>query len=145
VQERGIHKTKLRCIVITRAAADDITAWCILAVVITIVKATFVSSLYIIMLAVLYVIAMIYIVKAISQTGGDLYGSKDTIIKPVVLSFSGAYYFVLCYRSDWDSCFIWSVYGRIIPDVPKFRTIFIEKVEDVVDTFYLILFSYSRV
>jgi Kef-type K+ transport system membrane component KefB len=38
VQERGIHKTKLR-IVITCAAADDITAWCILAVVIAIVKA----------------------------------------------------------------------------------------------------------
>jgi Kef-type K+ transport system membrane component KefB len=64
VQERGIHKTKLGAIVITCAAADDITAWCILAVVIAIVKAgTFVSSLYIIMLAILYVAAMIYIVK----------------------------------------------------------------------------------
>jgi Kef-type K+ transport system membrane component KefB len=105
VQERGIHKTKIRCIVITRAAADDITAWCILAVVIAIVKATFVSSLYIIMLAVLYVIAMIYIVKPFLK-GVEIYGSKDTIIKPVVVSFSGAYYFVLCYRSDWDSFYL---------------------------------------
>ncbi len=39
VQERGIHKTKLGTIVITCAAADDITAWCILAAVIAIVKA----------------------------------------------------------------------------------------------------------
>jgi Kef-type K+ transport system membrane component KefB len=39
VQERGIHKTKLGAIVITCAAADD-TAWCILAVVIAIVKAS---------------------------------------------------------------------------------------------------------
>lgn len=39
VQERGIHKTQLGTIVITCAAADDITAWCILAVVIAIVKA----------------------------------------------------------------------------------------------------------
>jgi Kef-type K+ transport system membrane component KefB len=39
VQERGIHKTKLGAIVITCAAADDITAWCILAAVIAIVKA----------------------------------------------------------------------------------------------------------
>jgi Kef-type K+ transport system membrane component KefB len=39
VQER-IHKTKLGAIVITRAAADDITAWCLLAVVIAIVKAS---------------------------------------------------------------------------------------------------------
>ena len=75
VQERGIHKTKLGAIVITCAAADDITAWCILAVVIAIVKAgTFVSSLYIIMLAVIYVAAMIYIVKPFLKRIGDLYG-----------------------------------------------------------------------
>src|SRR6478736_1338228 len=56
IQERGIHKTKLGTIVITCAAADDITAWCILASVIAIVKAgSFVSSLYIIVLAVTYV------------------------------------------------------------------------------------------
>ena len=56
VQERGIHKTRLGTIVITCAAADDITAWCLLAAVIAIVKAgSFVSSLYIIGLAVLYV------------------------------------------------------------------------------------------
>ncbi len=39
VQERGMQKTKLGTIAITCAAADDITAWCILAVVIAIVKA----------------------------------------------------------------------------------------------------------
>ena len=64
VQERGIHKTKLGAIVITCAAADDITAWCILAAVIAIVKAgTFVSSLYVIGLAIFYVIVMFFVVK----------------------------------------------------------------------------------
>ena len=56
VQERGIHKTRIGTIVITCAATDDITAWCILAAVIAIVKAgSFVSSLYIIGLALVYV------------------------------------------------------------------------------------------
>jgi len=56
VQERGIHKSRLGAMVITCAAADDITAWCILAAVIAIVKAgSFVSALYIIGLAILYV------------------------------------------------------------------------------------------
>jgi Kef-type K+ transport system membrane component KefB len=31
VQERGIHKTRLGAIVITCAAADDITAWCFIS------------------------------------------------------------------------------------------------------------------
>ena len=143
VQERGIHKTKLGAIVITCAAADDITAWCILAVVIAIVKAgTFVSSLYIIMLAVLYVIAMIYIVKPFLKRIGDLYGSKDTIIKPVV-----AIFFLVLIISSYatevigiHALFGAFMAGAIMPDVPKFRTIFIEKVEDVALILLLPLF-----
>ena len=143
VQERGIHKTKLGAIVITCAAADDITAWCILAVVIAIVKAgTFVSSLYIIMLAVLYVLAMIYIVKPFLKRIGDLYGSKDTIIKPVV-----AIFFLVLILSSYatevigiHALFGAFMAGAIMPDVPKLRTIFIEKVEDVALILLLPLF-----
>nr|WP_314840238.1 cation:proton antiporter [uncultured Flavobacterium sp.] len=143
VQERGIHKTKLGAIVITCAAADDITAWCILAVVIAIVKAgTFVSSLYIIMLAVLYVAAMIYIVKPFLKRIGDLYGTKDSIVKPVV-----AIFFLVLIVSSYatevigiHALFGAFMTGAIMPDVPKFRTIFIEKVEDVALILLLPLF-----
>nr|WP_315134496.1 cation:proton antiporter [uncultured Flavobacterium sp.] len=134
VQERGIHKTKLGAIVITCAAADDITAWCILAVVIAIVKAgTFVSSLYIIGLAFIYVLAMLFVVKPFLKRIGDLYGSKDTIVKPVV-----AIFFLTLILSSYatevigiHALFGAFMTGAIMPDVAKFRTIFIEKVEDV--------------
>jgi Kef-type K+ transport system membrane component KefB len=46
VQEREIHKTKLGYIIVRAAAADDITAWCLLAVVIAIVKAEILSARY---------------------------------------------------------------------------------------------------
>jgi hypothetical protein len=51
--------------------------------------------------------------------------------KPVV-----AIFLVLIVSSyateDWNSRVVWSfMAGAIMPDVPKFRTIFIEKVEDV--------------
>ena len=134
VQERGIHKTRLGAIVITCAAADDITAWCILAVVIAIVKAgTFVSSLYIISLALIYVVAMLFIVKPFLKRIGDLYGSKDSIIKPVV-----AIFFLVLILSSYatevigiHALFGAFMAGAIMPDVPKFRTLFIDKVEDV--------------
>ena len=134
VQERGIHKTKLGAIVITCAAADDITAWCILAVVIAIVKAgTFVSSLYIIALAFIYVLAMLFVVKPFLKRIGDLYGSKDAIVKPVV-----AIFFLTLILSSYatevigiHALFGAFMTGAIMPDVAKFRTIFIEKVEDV--------------
>lgn len=71
VQERGIHKTKLGTIVITCAAADDITAWCLLATVIAIVKAgSFVSSLYVIALAITYVFLMLKVVRPFLERVG---------------------------------------------------------------------------
>ncbi|MEM8522710.1 cation:proton antiporter [Flavobacterium sp. PL12] len=143
VQERGIHKTKLGAIVITCAAADDITAWCILAVVIAIVKAgTFVSSLYIISLAIIYVMVMIFIVKPFLKRIGDLYGSKESIGKPVV-----AIFFLVLIMSSYatevigiHALFGAFMAGAIMPDVPKFRSIFIEKVEDVALILLLPLF-----
>jgi Kef-type K+ transport system membrane component KefB len=134
VQERGIHKTRLGAIVITCAAADDITAWCLLAAVIAIVKAgSFVSSLYIILMAIVYVIMMLFIVKPFLKRIGNLYGTKASLSKPVV-----AIFFLTLILSSYctevigiHALFGAFMTGVIMPDIAKFRTIFIEKVEDV--------------
>ena len=143
VQERGIHKTRLGTIVITCAAADDITAWCLLAAVIAIVKAgSFVSSLYIIGLAVLYVIAMLYLVKPFLKRIGDLYSNNDNLSKPVV-----AIFFLTLIMSSYatevigiHALFGAFMTGAIMPDITKFRNIFIEKIEDVAVILLLPLF-----
>lgn len=134
VQERGIHKTRLGTIVITCAAADDITAWCLLAAVIAIVKAgTFVSSLYVIALAMSYVILMLFMVKPFLKKIGELYGTKDNLNKPVV-----AIFFLTLIISSYTTEIIGIhalfgafMTGVIMPDISKFRNVFIEKVEDV--------------
>lgn len=134
VQERGIHKTRLGAIVITCAAADDITAWCLLAVVIAIVKAgDFVGSLYVISLALLYVLTMLFIVKPFLKRIGDLYAEKENIGKPVM-----ALFLLLLILSSYatevigiHALFGGFMMGAIMPDIAKFRMIFIEKVEDV--------------
>ena len=143
VQEREIHKTRLGAIVITCAAADDITAWCLLAVVIAIVKAgDFVGSLYVISLAAIYVLAMIFIVKPFLKRIGDLYDSKDSIGKPVM-----AIFFLILIMSSYatevigiHALFGAFMMGAIMPDVSKFRMIFIDKVEDVAVILLLPLF-----
>lgn len=134
VQERGIHKTRLGTIVITCAATDDITAWCLLAAVIAIVKAgTFLSSLYTIALALVYVLMMIFVVKPFLKRIGDLYGSKNKLNKPVV-----AIFFLTLIMSAYatevigiHALFGAFMTGAIMPDIAKFRSLFIEKVEDV--------------
>ncbi|WP_284652682.1 cation:proton antiporter [Flavobacterium terrisoli] len=143
VQERGIHKTRLGTIVITCAAADDITAWCILAVVIAIVKAgSFVSSLYVIGLAVLYVLAMLFVVKPFLKRVGDLYAKKDNIKKSVVAIFLLTL-IVSAYITEIigiHALFGAFMMGAIMPDISKFRNVFIEKVEDLAVILLLPLF-----
>ena len=134
VQERGIHKTKLGAIVITCAAADDITAWCMLAAVIAIVKAgSFVSAIYILLAAIAYVLMMIFVVKPFLKRIGDLYGNKNSLSKPVV-----AIFFLTLILSSYlteiigiHALFGAFMTGVIMPDISKFRNVIIEKVEDV--------------
>ncbi|UWY28924.1 cation:proton antiporter [Flavobacterium sp. TR2] len=134
VQERGMQKTKLGTIAITCAAADDITAWCILAVVIAIVKAgSLSSSLYVIGMAILYVIIMLKIVRPFLKRVGDLNATRESLNKPVV-----AIFFITLLISSYASELIGIhalfgafLAGAIMPENNKFRNIFIEKVEDV--------------
>ncbi|MEJ7642955.1 MAG: cation:proton antiporter [Chryseolinea sp.] len=143
VQERGIHKTMLGTIVITCAAADDITAWCILALVIAIVKAgSFVSAIYTILLAFAYVIVMIRIVRPFLRRVGDLHTSRENLSKPIV-----AIFFLILIFSAYvtevigiHALFGAFMAGAIMPENVKFRNIFIEKVEDIAMVLLLPLF-----
>jgi len=143
VQERGLQKTRIGAMVITCAAADDITAWCLLAGVIAIVKAGSVtSSLYIIVLSLLYVITMIKLVRPFLRRIGNLYDTAEKITKPVV-----AIFFLTLLISSYlteiigiHALFGAFVAGIIMPDNMKFRKMFIEKIEDVALVVLLPLF-----
>jgi len=143
VQERGLHKTRLGTVVITCAAADDITAWCLLAAVIAIVKAgSLVSALYIIVLAALYVGLMLYVVRPFLSRIGSLYYTRDSLSKPMVAVFlltllASAYATEVIGIHALFGAFM---AGAITPENARFRSIFIEKVEDVALVLLLPLF-----
>lgn len=143
VQERGITKTRLGTVVITCAAADDITAWCLLAAVIAIVKAgSFLSSLYVIGLAIGYVLLMIKVVRPFLKRIGDLHTSQENLSKPVV-----AIFFITLLLSSYateiigiHALFGAFMAGAIMPENTKFRNIFVEKIEDIALVLLLPLF-----
>ena len=143
VQERGIHKTKLGTIVITCAAADDITAWCILAAVIAIVKAgSFISALYTLALAISYVLVMIKVIRPFLKRIGELHTSRENLSKPIVAIFFLTL-IVSAYATEAigiHALFGAFMAGAIMPENVKFRSIFIEKIEDVALVLLLPLF-----
>jgi Kef-type K+ transport system membrane component KefB len=143
VQERGLSKTKLGTIAITCAAADDITAWCLLAAVIAVVKAgSVLSALYTIVMAVAYVFLMLKVVSPFLKKIGDKYSGKERFSKPVV-----AIFFITLLLSSYatevigiHALFGAFMAGVIMPENTNFRSLFIEKVEDVAVVLLLPLF-----
>lgn len=143
VQERGMHKTRLGTLVITCAAADDITAWCMLAAIIAIAKAgSFLSSLYVILLSIAYVLFMLKVVRPFLKRVGELHSSRENLSKQVV-----AIFFLTLLISSYateiigiHALFGAFLAGTIMPENTKFRNIFIQKIEDVALVLLLPLF-----
>jgi hypothetical protein len=119
---------------ITCAAIDDISAWCLLAALIAIVKAgSFVSSLYTILVSIVYVIIMLKVVRPFLHRLGEIYTRKDGISKPVVAVFIITL-LISSYLTEIigiHAVFGAFVAGVIMPPNVSFRKILIEKIEDL--------------
>ena len=64
LEDRGLSQTHLGSIAITCAAVDDVTAWCILALVIALVQASGIAVSFVtILFTLLFALAMIFLVR----------------------------------------------------------------------------------
>jgi len=85
IQERGLSRTPLGVMAITCAATDDISAWCILAVVIAIAKAGNISAaVFTLILASGYVVIMFKMVKPFMLYLSHKFTENDKIGRPFI-------------------------------------------------------------
>ena len=85
IQERRLSRTRLGILAITTAAIDDITAWCILAIVIAIVKAgSLASALVTIALSVVYVLFMLFVLRPFMIRLGNIYSSRESVSRGII-------------------------------------------------------------
>ena len=134
VQERGISKTLVGTISITCAAADDVTAWCILALVISIVKAGGILKIVTTLgFLILYFLFMVYLVRPFIERIAKKYFAEETISRTVL----GILFSILLLSSYLTEVIgIHALFGAflagvIIPANPQFRQVLIEKIEDI--------------
>lgn len=147
IQERGLTKTPLGIIALTCAAADDVTAWCILALVIAIVKAgNAAGAAFTVLSATVYVIFMLKVVQPflvkISRIYIRTYISKKNVNKTVI-AFVFAVLFASAYLSEIigiHALFGAFLAGVIMPDELNFKSLIAEKIEDVSIVLLLPLF-----
>ncbi len=134
IQERNLTKTKLGAIAITCAAADDITAWCILAAVIAIVKAgSSMSALFTIAFSLGYLMIMLKLVQPFLKRLGEVYSNKESLSLNVVASIFGIL-IISSFTTEIigiHALFGAFLAGAIMPPSINFRRLIIEKLESV--------------
>lgn len=146
IQEKGLTKTHLGVITLASAANGDITAWCLLAVVIAIAQAgTMLSAVYNIGFSILYIVIMFLAIRPFLRMVGQIYHNKEVIDKGIV-----AFILLLLVISSYfteilglHALFGAFIAGVVMPENIKFRKIMTEKVEDVSLALFLPLFFAS--
>ena len=132
LEDRGLTQTDLGSIALTCAAVDDVTAWCILALVIAIVQASGIAvSLFTVVFTLLFAAAMIFLVRPqlrriVKQATGSHVHTRRLI--------AGVLAFVLVCALITETIGIHALFGAFIagvvmPPSADFRTFLRDKLD----------------
>ena len=134
LHERGLTKTALGSLAITCAAADDVTAWCILAAVIAVVQAgNAISALFTVLISFVYVIAMLKLVRPWLERVETKYPSTEhlnrtfAVVAFIVLFLSALTTEVIGIHALFGAFLA----GASMPAHAQFRKLLASRIEDV--------------
>lgn len=145
--ERRLLKTKLGALTITCAAVDDVTAWCILAFVVSIVRVSSVAAgIQTTILAVVYIAGMFFVVRPFVGRVASRTANREGLSQNVVAAT-----LMLVLLSSWateligiHALFGAFIFGAIVPKANRFAQILADKLEDLVVVLLLpLFFAYS--
>jgi len=134
VMERNLVKSPIGSMALAIAAANDVTAWFLLAIVIAIVNAgNFTSALFTIIFSFAFVFTMLVGVKYFLKIMSKAFSSRETVNKPII-----ALIFVILILAAWTAevIGIHSLFGAFIagvsvPSSSRFRHLLAQKIEDI--------------
>ncbi len=141
--DTGLHRTRIGALAITCAAVDDVTAWCILAVVVAIVKSTGpVDAIQTVLLALGFVGLMIFVVRPLIARVASVKPDRGRIGATVM---SGL--LVALFLSAWateaigiHAIFGAFMFGAVLPRSHSIAAQITERLEDVTVLFLLPVF-----
>ena len=145
--ERRLLKTKVGAIAITCAAVDDVTAWCLLAFVVSIAKSTNVGRAAVTVgMSLAYIAFMLVVVRPFLRRLGAISASREGLTQNLV-----AVTLLFLLASSWLTEFIGIhalfgafMLGAIMPKDGHAGRLLAEKLEDLVVVFLLpMFFAYS--
>jgi K+:H+ antiporter len=141
--ERGIYKTPLGAITLTCAAVDDVTAWCILAVVVAVTRANGVLAVArTVSLAVAFVLVMVSVVRPLlgrvarwHEDRGEIGGGVLALLFVGILLSA-----VATDRIGIHAIFGAFLFGAVMPQRSELIAELVAKLEDFTVVFLLPLY-----
>ncbi len=82
--DRRMHKSRMGAMTLTCAAVDDVTAWCLLAVVVGIVQAKSAGAIWTIAMALGFIAALLLVVRPLMARLAALYGNRGRLTQGVM-------------------------------------------------------------
>lgn len=143
LNERNLVKTNVGALAITCAAVDDVTAWCMLAFVVGIAKASGVGpGIHTAILAAVYVLVMFLVIRPFLRRIQVVYDRQGTLSQGVV-----ALVFLLVLASAWTTeaigihaLFGAFLLGAVMPKGTQLVRTLMDKLEDFTVIFLLPIF-----
>ena len=143
IEERGLGRSPLGALAIACAAVDDVTAWCILAIVVAIVKADgWGGAVQTIVLALAFIAVMVLVVRPQAARVFKAEIGKETHSQGLV---AGVLVFVFVSALFTEVIGIHSLFGAflagvVLPAQPRLRSFLRERLETFSAAFLLPLF-----
>jgi len=145
--DRGLDKTVLGGVALSCAAADDVTAWCLLALVVGVAQADLVTAAAVIGGAIFFIAAMFLAVQPIARRVACAWDNRAGGLPP--LAISGTFLAVLLAALTTEVIGIHAVFGAfllgaVIPHDSRIAQEFTAKLKDIVTVLLLpAFFAYT--
>jgi len=133
--DRGMHRSPMGTIALTCAAVDDVTAWCLLAFVVSVATATeMMGALRTVVLSLVYVAVMFALVRPLVLRLMRRMERDQTLSRPLI---AGAFVALLlsALATEWigiHAIFGAFVMGVIVPADSRLARELVNKLEDIV-------------
>lgn len=143
--ERRLLRSRIGAITIACAAVDDVTAWCILAFVVSVARASGIGAAFrTVGLAAGYIVFMVWAVRPLLHRWADrgkLGLTQNLVAATVVLLLASSWITELIGIHALFGAFL---FGAILPKEGGFASALAEKLEDLVVVLFLpLFFAYS--
>ncbi|HEX2850620.1 MAG TPA: cation:proton antiporter, partial [Acidimicrobiales bacterium] len=143
LSERGLYKTKLGTVAITCAAVDDVTAWCLLAVVVAVAASAGLGGAFVtIGLSVVFITFMVVVVRPLLRRVADYHEAHGEVSGPLLaMIIIGILLSALATdRIGIHAIFGAFLFGAVMPQRSELVGELVGKLEDFTVLFLLPLF-----